>query len=93
VLTDNEQVAVIILGIILLFIGIAACCIAVVRGREAGRILAWFGIFSTMYGVRLFAEVPAAFSFLAGRFSPTSPQLVWIITYLILIPRYCSGWN
>jgi len=82
----HEQIAVIILGTIFLFIGVAACCIAVVRGRDAGRILLWFGVFGAMYGVRLFAEVPAAFSLLVGRFSPYAPQLVWLITYVILIP-------
>jgi sigma-B regulation protein RsbU (phosphoserine phosphatase) len=39
-----------------------------------------------MYGVRLFADVPAAFSLLVGSFWPFAPQLVWIITYLVLIP-------
>ena len=82
----HEQVGVIILGTIFLFIGVSACCIAAIRGRDARRILAWFGVFSAMYGVRLFAEVPAAFSLLVGRFWPYAPQLVWIITYVILIP-------
>jgi phosphoserine phosphatase RsbU/P len=85
VLSTHEQVAVIILGTIFLFIGIVACCIAVVRGRPARRILAWFGIFSALYGVRLFAAVPDAFSLVAGQFSGTAPQLVWIITYVILV--------
>lgn len=82
----REEVIVIILGTIFLFIGIAACGIALVRGRDAGRILGWFGLFSTMYGVRLFAEIPAAFSLLAGPFWRSAPQLVWIITYVIIIP-------
>jgi len=82
----REEVIVIILGTIFLFIGIAACAIALVRGRDSGRILGWFGVFSALYGVRLFAEVPAAFSLLAGPFWRSSPQVVWIITYIILIP-------
>jgi len=82
----HEQAGVIILGTIFLFIGVSACCIAAIRGRDAGPILAWFGVFSAMYGVRLLAEVPAAFSLLVGRFWPYAPQLVWIITYVILIP-------
>jgi hypothetical protein len=85
-----EQVGVIILGTIFLFIGVAACCIAAIRDHGAGRILPWFGIFSAMYGVRLFAEVPAAFSLLVGPFWPHAPQLVWIITYVILIPALLS---
>jgi phosphoserine phosphatase RsbU/P len=86
VLIPREQVGVVILGTIFLFIGLAAGCIAAIRGRDAGRILAWFGVFSAMYGGRLFAEVPTAFSLLAGPFWPYAPQLVWIITYVILIP-------
>lgn len=86
VLIPPEQVAVVILGTIFLFIGVAAGCIVAIRGRVAGRTLAWFGVFSAMYGVRLFAEVQTAFSLLVGPFWPYAPQLVWIITYVILIP-------
>lgn len=82
----REQAVIIILGTIFLFMGVAACCMAAIRGRVAGRILVWFGIFSAMYGIRLLAEVPAAFSLLAGPFWPHAPQFVWIITYVILIP-------
>ena len=82
----REQVVVIILGTIFLFIGATALCIAAIRRREAGRILLWFGLFSTIYGVRLFAAAPAAFRLLVGPFWPYAPQLVWIITYVILIP-------
>ena len=82
----NEQFGVVILGTIFLFIGVAACCVAAIRGRAARRILAWFGVFSAMYGVRLFAEVPAAFRLMVGPFWSYAPQLVWIITYVILIP-------
>lgn len=85
VLAPSEQVGVIILGTIFLFIAVAACCIAALRGRGA-RILAWFGIFTAMYGIRLFAEVPAAFKLLVGPLWPYASQIVWIITYVILIP-------
>ena len=85
-LTHREEFAAIVLGTIFLFIGVAACCIAAVRRGNTGRILAWFGIFSAMYGIRLFAAVPAALSLLAGGFSSSAPQVVWIITYLIMIP-------
>jgi phosphoserine phosphatase RsbU/P len=85
-LIAREQVVVIIFGTIFLFIGATACCMAAIRGREPGRILPWFGVFSAIYGVRLFAEVPVAFRLLVGPFWPYAPQLVWIITYVILIP-------
>jgi phosphoserine phosphatase RsbU/P len=86
VLTHRAEFAVVILGTIFLFIGIAACGIAAFRRGNTGRILAWFGIFSAMYGVRLFAAVPTAFSLLVGSFSSSAPQAVWIITYIIMIP-------
>lgn len=85
-LTHREEFAITILGTIFLFIGLGACCIAVVRGSNARRVLGWFGIFSTLYGVRLFAAVPTAFSLLVGPLSSSAPQVVWIVTYVIMIP-------
>ena len=85
-MTHRAEFAVIILGTIFVFIGVAACCIAAVRRGNTGRTLAWFGIFSALYGVRLFAAVPTAFSLLVGPFSSSAPQVVWIITYVIMIP-------
>ena len=84
-LTPRAEFALIALGAIFLFVGVASCCIAAVRGSSARRILGWFGIFSALYGVRLFAAVPAAFGLLAGALSPYAPQTVWIITYVIMI--------
>jgi len=86
VLILRPEFAFIILGTIFLFIGVAACCIAAVRGGGSGRVLGWFGIFSGMYGVRLFAAVPAAIGLLAGPFRATATQFVWMITYVIMIP-------
>ncbi|MFZ0862983.1 MAG: PP2C family protein-serine/threonine phosphatase [Candidatus Sulfotelmatobacter sp.] len=85
-MTHQAEFAVIVLGTIFLFMGVAACCIAAVRRGNTGRTLAWFGIFSALYGVRLFAAVPTAFSLLVGPFSSSAPQVVWIITYVIMIP-------
>jgi len=84
--THRAEFAVVVLATIFLFTGIAACCIAAVRRGNTGRILVWFGIFSAMYGVRLFAAVPTALSLLVGPFSSSATQAVWIITYLIMIP-------
>jgi phosphoserine phosphatase RsbU/P len=39
-----------------------------------------------MYGVRLFAAVPAAFRLLVGPFASHAQQFVWIITFVIMIP-------
>jgi phosphoserine phosphatase RsbU/P len=86
VLTARAEFAIIALGAIFLFIGVASCSIAAVRAGNSRRILGWFGIFSALYGLRLFAVVPAAFSLLAGSFAPKAPQAVWIVTYVIMIP-------
>ena len=84
--TAREQSAVIALGTIFLFLGIPSGVIALFRSREHRRILGWFGLFSTMYGLRLFAEVPATLGFVAGPVSSVASRLVWLTTYLILIP-------
>lgn len=82
----REQVIAIVLGAIFLFIGVAACSIAAIRGRAPGRAPAWFGVFSAIYGARLFAAVPAAFRLLAGPLWLSAPLFVWIVTYVIMIP-------
>lgn len=80
------QVSGIILGTVFLFIGLAACGIAVVRGGGRIRILIWFGIFSAMYGARILAQMPAAFSLLPRSTWVSRHYVIAIITYLILIP-------
>ena len=85
-INSRQEAVVIALGTIFLFLGIPCCAIALIPRRENRRILGWFGVFSTMYGVRLFAEVPAAFSLFAGPYLSIASPLVWFITYLIPIP-------
>ncbi len=78
--------AFVILGTIFLFIGIFSCTVALARRGSARKVLGWFGIFSGMYGVRLFAAVPAAFRLFVGPFASHAQQFVWIITFVIMIP-------
>ena len=84
-MTSGEQAAAIALGTIFLLLGIPSCVLALFRSREHCRILGWFGLFSTMYGVRIFAEVPVALG-LREPFVSIASRLVWLTTYLILIP-------
>jgi len=84
VITSGEQAAFIALGTVFLVLGVPSSVIALFRSREHRRILGWFGVFSTLYGVRLFANVPAAFGFAAS--SHMASRLIWLATYLILIP-------
>jgi phosphoserine phosphatase RsbU/P len=46
----GDQLADIIFGSIFLFIGLAACLIAAIRGSGGVRTLVWLGIWSAMYG-------------------------------------------
>lgn len=78
--------AFVMLGTIFLFVGILSCGIALVRRGADRRVLGWFGIFSGMYGVRLFAAVPVAFRLLVGPIASYAQQIVWIITFVIMIP-------
>jgi sigma-B regulation protein RsbU (phosphoserine phosphatase) len=82
----RDQVGGIILGAVFLFIGLAACGTAVIRGRGRVRILLWFGILNTMYGTRILAQVPAAFRLLPRSVWNYRTEVVAIVTYLILIP-------
>jgi len=80
------QVGAIILGSVFLFIGLAACALAAVRGRGGVRLLAWQGIFSALYGARILAQSPAAFSILPRSTWADRDYVVATITYVILIP-------
>jgi len=82
----RDQVGGIMLGTVFLFIGLGACGIAAIRGGARVRILVWFGIFSAMYGARILAQMPAVFSVLPRSAWASRPYVIWIITYLILIP-------
>lgn len=82
----RSQVGGIVLGTIFLFIGVAACGLAALRRRGGVRILVWFGIFSAMYGARILAQMPAAFSALPRPAWANRDDVNAILTYLILIP-------
>jgi phosphoserine phosphatase RsbU/P len=78
------QIGAIIVGTIFLFIGLAACAIAAIRGRRGVRILVWQGIFSAMYGARLLATVPAVLHLFPQSVWASGDVVVAIISYLIL---------
>ncbi len=83
---DAAALGNIILGTIALFMGIAACVVGLLHRGSATRALIWFSLFSGLYGARLFASVPVALALLARPLSPYAPNLISIITYIILIP-------
>lgn len=82
----RSQVGGIVLGSIILFIGLAACGIAVIRRGGKVRILVWQGILCAMYGARLLAQTPAAFEVLPRFAWASRTAVIWIITYLIILP-------
>jgi sigma-B regulation protein RsbU (phosphoserine phosphatase) len=80
------QVAAIMVATVFLFIGLAACALAAIRGRGGARPLLWQGIFSAMYGARILAQSPAAFSIFPRSVWASREYVVAVITYLILVP-------
>ena len=82
----RDQVAAIIVATVFLFIGLAACALAAIRGRGGARLLLWQGIFSAMYGARILAPSPAGFSIFPRSAWASRGAVVAVITYLILIP-------
>ena len=80
------QIGGIVLGTIFLFIGLASCAMAAIRGRSQLRILVWFGVFNAMYGARILAQSPAIFEAFPGFFGRDSSYFIAVVTYLIIIP-------
>jgi phosphoserine phosphatase RsbU/P len=80
------QVGGIALGTVFLFIGLASCAIAAIRGRGQFRILVWFGIFNALYGARILALTPAVTSAFPGIADKDGSSFAAAVTYLILIP-------
>jgi hypothetical protein len=75
-----DQLSAIVPGTIFLFVGLVACAIVIIRGRV--RILLWFGLLSVMWGARLLAYAPVAFSGLLSTLSSPSTRSALIRTAL-----------
>jgi sigma-B regulation protein RsbU (phosphoserine phosphatase) len=73
------------LASIFLFVGLGAMALAAFRHRERMWIVTWFGAFSALYGIRLFAESRSFLNMIPG-----PPELtrytIAAVTYTILIP-------
>jgi phosphoserine phosphatase RsbU/P len=82
----RNQVAGIALGALFIFVGLGALAIAIIRRRRQVGLLAWFGAFSALYGVRMLAQAPAAFALLPRSVWPFREYVVAIITYIIVLP-------
>lgn len=76
---------VLIIGIVVWIIGIAALLMHALRGRRTGRLLLWFSAFSILYGTRIVVDsvfVGEIFGIAAGFRRWTDA----FITYVINIP-------
>ena len=82
----SDQVGAIMLGTVFLFVGLVACGVSVIRGRKEDRILIWFGLLSLMWGIRILAYSPAAFSALPQSLWPSRLGVIAILSYLTIIP-------
>jgi sigma-B regulation protein RsbU (phosphoserine phosphatase) len=82
----RDQVGAIALGTVFMFVGVMACAIAAIRGRGAVRILVWFGLLSLMWGMRIMASVPAAFSVLPRSLWASRPAVIAILSYVTVLP-------
>ena len=84
-LTPSE-IGAIMLAAVFLFIGLAACIMAAIRGRSGVRLLLWQGIFLGMYGARILAQVPVSFHLFPQSAWASRDTAIAVITYLILPP-------
>ncbi len=81
----RDQVADIIIGSVFLFIGLATCSIAAIRGPSGGRILVWLGIWSAMYGAVHLSESPAVVAVSPLWLQISAPYANTGMTYLLVV--------
>lgn len=84
--TLHEQVGTIMLGTVFLFTGLIACAVAAIRGRKESRVILWFGLLNIMWGARLLAYAPAAFSMLPRSWWNSRLDVIAILSYVTFIP-------
>lgn len=79
------EVADIISGTVFVFVGLAACGIAVMRRRSGVRVLVWSGIWSAMYGARPLLGSLVKLALLPHWLQVSHPYLDIVFLYLILV--------
>jgi sigma-B regulation protein RsbU (phosphoserine phosphatase) len=89
--TIRNEVVGIMSGTIFVFIGLVACCFAAVRRQSGGRLFAWLGIWSAMYGALLLAESPGVAAALPHAGQASLPFLTTVVGYL-LFPVASLAW-
>ena len=84
------QIADIIAGSVLLFVGLATCGIAGIRRRSGTRVFTWLGIWSTMYGAVQLTQTEAVVAALPLWLRISAPQANMAMTYLLVVPGLLS---
>lgn len=81
----------VITGSLLGIIGLAALALSLVRRQGTDPLLASFGAFATLYGVRLIFSNPLTPALGASR--TTSVWISHLVTYVILVPAWYFFWK
>ena len=89
--TLRNEVVGIMSGTVFVFIGLVACSFAAVRRHSGGRLFAWLGIWSAMYGALLLADSPGVVAALPHTGQASLPFLTMAIGYL-LFPVASLAW-
>ena len=80
------QVGTIMLGTVFLFVGLVACAVSAIRGRRENRILLWFGLLNILWGMRILAYAPAAYSMLPQSWWGSRLDVIAILSYITVVP-------
>jgi len=82
------QIANIIAGAVFLFMGLAACALAAIRGRSGVRLFLWLGIWSAMYGAGLLGHSPAVVAALPHSLQASIPYVNTLNRYLTIVVAF-----
>jgi phosphoserine phosphatase RsbU/P len=85
VMVLGDQLADIVFGSIFLFIGLASCSIAAIRGAGGARTLLWLGIWSAMYGSVHVSNSPAVVAAWPRWLQISVPYANTAMTYLLVV--------
>jgi len=75
----------IISGAFFLFIGLAACSIAVIRRRSDVRLFIWLGIWSSLYGASLLTQSRAVVAALPHLIATSVPYVNVVASYAVVV--------
>jgi phosphoserine phosphatase RsbU/P len=86
----RDQLADIIAGAIFVFIGLAVCSIAAIRGRSGVRLFLWLGIWSATYGAGLLTRSPAVVAALSRGLKISAPYVHTVTAYATVVVAFLA---